>query len=277
MSGTFSVADAHAGGLTSPEPFRSGHARAQAVVALFVVFILANLAALVSNLLQLEMLSDVAAGVRYTRSQFQSNDLRQLAFSFLSLIVYVTLAVVFLLWVHRAYRNLRALGNPERLLNHSPGWAVGSFFIPFVNLYLPYKIVREIWDLSDPNVRTQDDLMFSQPGGSPLLVVWWLSWIAIGVVGSIIFRLALGAKGLDTLLWVTKGFIFVRALNIVAAVPALLVVRQIDRRQEERSRYVSYAPELPPPPPVFNQPTAEEPHASPIEGPRTSPAEEPRP
>ncbi|MDQ3920581.1 MAG: DUF4328 domain-containing protein [Acidobacteriota bacterium] len=269
MSGTFSVADAHAGGLTSPEPFRSGHARAQAVVSLFVVYILANLAALVSSLLQLSMLSDVAAGVRYTRSQLQSNDLRQAAITVLCLIVYVALAAVFLLWVHRAYRNLRALGNPERLLNHSPGWAVGSFFIPLVNLYLPYKIVREIWDLSDPNVRTQDDLMFSQPGGSPLLVVWWLSWIAVNIVGSIIFQLGLGARSLDTLLWMTKGLIIMRALNVVAAVLALLVVRQIDRRQEERSRHVSYAPELPPPPPVFNQPTAE--------GPPTSPVEEPQP
>ena len=257
MFGTNSHGDAPAGELTSPEPFRSGHTLALIVVALFVVYILVNLAALVSNLLQLEMLSDVASGVRYTRGQLQLNDLRQLVASLLSLAVFVMLAVAFLVWVHRAYRNLRALGNPPRLLNYSPGWAVGSFFIPFANLYLPYKIVREIWDLSDPNVRTQDDLMFHQPGGSPLLVVWWLCWLGISVAATIVFRLALGAKTLDTLLWVTKGFIFVRSFNVVAALPALMVVRRIDRRQEERSRHVGHAPELPPPPPTFDDTPAE--------------------
>ncbi|HYY94343.1 MAG TPA: hypothetical protein VE713_07480, partial [Pyrinomonadaceae bacterium] len=102
-------------------------------------------------------------------------------------------------------------------------------------------------------------------------------WIAVNIVGSIIFQLGLGARSLDTLLWITKGLIIMRALNVVAAVPALLVVRQIDRRQEERSRHVSYAPELPPPPPVFNQPTAEGPQTPPAEETRPLPAEETQP
>ena len=46
-------------------------------------------------------------------------------------------------------------------------------------------------------------------------------------------------------------------LSVIAAALAILVVRDIDRRQTERARHVSYVGNLPPPPPNFRpQPAA---------------------
>ena len=46
-------------------------------------------------------------------------------------------------------------------------------------------------------------------------------------------------------------------LSVIAAALAILVVRDIDRRQTERARHVSYVGNLPPPPPIFRpQPAA---------------------
>src|ERR1700690_2911245 len=48
--------------------------------------------------------------------------------------VVVLTAVYVCLWLHRAFTNLRALRINTVM---SPGWAVGSFFVPFVNLVVP--------------------------------------------------------------------------------------------------------------------------------------------
>ena len=66
----------------------------------------------------------------------------------LTLVCQPTAFVLFLVWLHRAYRNLYGLG--VRSFGDSPAWAVGSFFIPLVNFYLPYRITADIWTGSRP-------------------------------------------------------------------------------------------------------------------------------
>ena len=34
-------------------------------------------------------------------------------------------------------------------LKYTPKWAVGCFFVPFLNLVMPYQVVREIWKASN--------------------------------------------------------------------------------------------------------------------------------
>ncbi|MFL5355753.1 DUF4328 domain-containing protein [Archangium sp.] len=49
--------------------------------------------------------------------------------------------IAFLMWLHLAVRQTRALGID---VGASPRWAVGCWFIPFVNLVKPYRIVRAL-------------------------------------------------------------------------------------------------------------------------------------
>lgn len=240
--------------LTSDEPYAPGRGRATAAVVLFLLYAALCLFAILSNLLQYNLLSGAAAGVRVTAAEARFNDLRQAAVAVFSIVVYLPALVVFLMWVHRAYRNLRALGNPERFIDSTPGWAVGGFFIPLANLYMPYKSLREVWNLSDPGVRTRDDLMFAAPGGAPLILAWWVVWVTSNVLNLVISQMASGAKTLDALLWVTKGLIITRAVSLLNALLTALLVWRADRRQSERARNVRYVPSVPPPPPVFQQP-----------------------
>src|SRR5690349_6640172 len=46
-------------------------------------------------------------------------------------------------WLHRAARNLEPLDRFSALA--TPGAAVGSFFIPFLNLIKPYRVVAAIY------------------------------------------------------------------------------------------------------------------------------------
>jgi hypothetical protein len=60
----------------------------------------------------------------------------------------VATIVIFLMWLHRAYRNLPALGAPKP--RFSPSGAVWAWFIPILNLWRPYQILREVWQVSNP-------------------------------------------------------------------------------------------------------------------------------
>jgi hypothetical protein len=58
----------------------------------------------------------------------------------------IATAVVFLLWVYRANSNARRLGAVG--MKFPAGWAVGWYFIPIANLFVPFLTMREIWRAS---------------------------------------------------------------------------------------------------------------------------------
>ena len=58
-----------------------------------------------------------------------------------SLGVKIVTVVLFLQWLHRLVTIARQLGSPS--LAFSPGAAVWSFFIPILNLFRPYQVLRD--------------------------------------------------------------------------------------------------------------------------------------
>jgi hypothetical protein len=59
----------------------------------------------------------------------------------LYLLVFIVGVVLFCRWFHLLVRHAKARGTP---LDTTPASAVGSFFIPFVNLVRPYAIAKQI-------------------------------------------------------------------------------------------------------------------------------------
>ena len=240
--------------LTSTEPFVSNRPRATVTVILLLTLAALGLVSILSSLLQLSLASEAIAGEVISDERAAANDLRQAAVAILLLIVNIATVVAFCFWIHRAYRNLRALGNPPNSLDFSPGWAVGWFFIPIANIIMPYRVVRELWAKSDPSVRTKDDFLFAAEASTALIPVWWVMWLVSNFVERLVNRFYGDAETAEGLAWATKADIVSTVLWIVAALLAALVVRRIDGRQEERSRHVVYQPETPPPPPIFTPP-----------------------
>jgi hypothetical protein len=162
----------------------------------------------------------------------------------LDILIYWTTAVFFCIWLYRAYGNLRAF-NPWSRPDYSPGWAVGSFFIPFVNLVVPYRAVREVWQKSQP----PDPLLppSDTPASFPL---WWMFWLLALFAARISMRASFRddvPESTATMISIVAG-----ALSIVAAVFAYVVVDAIDKRQEETSGKVKLGAFSGPPPPPAN-------------------------
>lgn len=61
--------------------------------------------------------------------------------AFVGLIAIVGAPISYLMWLHRAVRQVNGMGKD---VGATPGWAVGYWFVPFVNLVKPYRIVRKL-------------------------------------------------------------------------------------------------------------------------------------
>lgn len=173
-----------------------------------------------------------------------------------SILGFLATITVFLIWMYRSYENLKPLGTAHT--EYSSGWAVGSWFVPFLNLVRPYGIIKEIWFGSDP-----DDIdIESSPLGStlemakvaaPMFGLWWAMWIISNVFNNISTRLGLRSSTLDdhiTSFWLD---IIASVLTIVAALLAINVVNAITKRQEERYKRLAASA---PPMNFYNTPTA---------------------
>jgi len=66
-------------------------------------------------------------------------------------------------------------------LEISPGWSVGWYFIPFANLVMPYKSLKETFKAS---FNTEDWQDIKAPYYFP---IWWGTWI----IGNIIYNASL--------------------------------------------------------------------------------------
>src|SRR5262249_16329953 len=98
-------------------------------------------------------------------------------FTLLGFAILVANGVLFLISVHRSSTHLRAFG-PWNSPSHSPAWAVGSFFVPFANFYVPYQAIKEIWLKSRPGDSQSFSFETSPPGFFP---AWWGFWLASNI------------------------------------------------------------------------------------------------
>ena len=77
-------------------------------------------------------------------------------------------AIPFLVWIHRTSKNAHAMSDLP--LQHSPGAAVGYWFVPCGNLWLPFQVVTELDRVSSHG---------SAAGAtSPLIASWWATSIS---------------------------------------------------------------------------------------------------
>jgi len=143
-------------------------------------------------------------------------------------VCFLTTAVLFCRWLYSAYHNVIVLqpqaGRDTMGLTFTPGGAVAGFFIPFVNLWRPYRAVRELWDGSAMDEST--DHARSAVG------LWWTAWIVAQIIGRAGERM-LRPNASDELL--VPGLMAITVSDlvwIVAAGLAIKVIRGVEERQE---------------------------------------------
>jgi hypothetical protein len=135
------------------EPYVSTRPRVNLLMIVLAANVIVQAVAVVSAFLHIDLLYQfMAYGIieqltPAVRAQQQASEARETLVRLAQLVAFAASAIVFLFWLHRAYKNLRPLGAEPR---YSPAWAVAAFLIPLVNLFLPFLILQETWRASDP-------------------------------------------------------------------------------------------------------------------------------
>jgi hypothetical protein len=222
------------GGLIPTEGFRSNAVRTSWLSRLLLAGMVLAVAGLASDLAQISLLNKARAGRAPTDAEASFNDLHQAIVGGTQALVQIATAVAFGMWTYRAYGNLPALGG--RQLRMTPGWAVGSYFIPILNLFRPYQAVVEVWKVSDPAVGVTTQHSRSLARATPLLGLWWTLWLISGIYGRLTFRASLAENPtVDDLVTGTWLSLFGNVLGIVLCVAARAVVLRVNARQEEKA------------------------------------------
>jgi hypothetical protein len=203
---------------------------AMVVMVCLAVQTLLAVASIGSSLLQVQLLSRMQSGGIWTEEEANLNDLREQAIAVVSIAMGIVTGILFLKYLGRLNHNARAMGADD--LSASPGWTIGYFFVPILNLFKPYQILQEIWKASDP-----------EPGdlrqGTPLLGWWWGIRLLDIVANQVAFRLSMQPPGegpavIETLLTITWISLGAQILDAVLNLLSLFVIRRFQQRQEER-------------------------------------------
>jgi hypothetical protein len=151
----------------------------------------------------------------------RTNDSRLNTLVVLSQIGVIVMIVMFLIWIYRAVSNVHALG---AVGVDSPGWAVGCFFIPFVNLVAPYTAMSQVWrgSLSPGHWESET---------SPLVGVWWALWLVINLGGVVIGLIGSGQHHIADLIFRTQLGIGYRGLEIARDVVMAIMVYRVRAMQ----------------------------------------------
>ncbi len=171
------------------------------------------------------------------------SDIIQAIIAIMFLIVYLVAGTSFLIWTYRIVRNAHTL--TYRPLQYSPGWAVGYYFVPILNLFRPFQALSEAHRVS----KNPGD--WAAAPGSHLLGWWWAMYIISNIAGQISFRLSManvpeervGDMILALNMYDTIINLTVYPLNNLTA---LLVVWKLCNSQREAYQQVVHSP----PPPV---------------------------
>lgn len=185
------------------------------------VSLVVSILALVSDFMQMRLLD---AGM-FTQAEAAANDSRQQIVGILYLAAFVVTGFAFLKWIYRCNANCHGFG--AQGMRFTPGWSIGFYFIPFLNLYKPYQAMKEIWKVS-----TNPSDWQNVPGAS-LLGIWWALWLISGIAGQVSFRMALQADSITTLQASTGAAILSEFLDIPLILAALSLVAAIFAKQEQ--------------------------------------------
>ena len=187
------------------------------------VSIVIDAIALFSGVSQYQLLSDFKHGIYSSEAlataAVESNDQRQQVIGRFQAGVAITTIILFAMWIYRANFNARSLGAQN--MKFTPGWSVGCYFIPFLNLWRPYQAMKEIWKAS------KNPTSWESEERSAILPWWWFFFLVASMFGSASFRTSMSAKELHELISSTGVTIASDLVSIPATIIALVLVGKI--------------------------------------------------
>jgi uncharacterized BrkB/YihY/UPF0761 family membrane protein len=224
-------------GYEKQQRFESINKRTQLLFWILVIVMVLSIISIISNFALTELIKRAIRGEIVTESELMAIDNIQTAIWPWQIVLVIAYVIVFFMWIYQANKNLRSLRAAG--LRFTPGWAVGWFFIPIMNLFRPYQVVSEIWKASDPDVDTTDDTSWKAVSTSPIVGCWFALYLISFFIARIAIQSIPSGIELSALLNATYAYIVSDGVNIAFLLTTIFMVRGISQFQEAKNELIS--------------------------------------
>jgi hypothetical protein len=146
-----------------------------------------------------------------------------------SIAINIVSSILLIIWTRRVTGNLKPFG---AVLELGTGWAIGSFFVPIINLWFPVRIWNQAWRATTLTLSPPIGWAWKALPGSHL---HWVSHLAVLAVA---FVDRAYPRGYDTT--AEDWAIYTAALSgtlVLASVLRIFVVQNLTARQDAYARY----------------------------------------
>ena len=200
---------------------RPNKQRARNAIMLIWIVMGLEVVLLISGYLQYELLNQWSNGGEISIESADANDSREQILGIVYMIAYILSSVMFIQWFRRAYYNLHQKINH---LSYSEGWAAGAWFVPILNLFRPYQIMKELYN-ETKNLLLKNGLNISKSFSTNLVGLWWALWIIGSFLGQAVFRLSMNAETIDELTTMTMVSMASNVFGIPLGLIAIKVIQ----------------------------------------------------
>lgn len=205
------------------EQLRPNEQRARAAIDLIWIVMSINIIILILNVGEVFFLMQDANGQEVPQTAVEICGTLLGIADWLVFVASVVSIITFIRWFRRAYYNLHTItGKTE----YSDGWAAGSWFIPFVNLYIPYNIMSELYVKTDQYLFAQNNIGYSTSRlRTDYIGWWWALFIICAIIGNIAFKITYNTQLGDEEIFSKIANIVYLLLFIVLSFVTVIVIR----------------------------------------------------
>ncbi|MFF5895106.1 DUF4328 domain-containing protein [Streptomyces argenteolus] len=209
---------------------RSPGGLAKAVIVSLSAVIATDLLAVAVGLYYRGLLGDALTGdgSDLDDAEARGADLLYAEAGSLQMLAMLATAVLFIIWFHRVRRNAEVFDASRQPMR--PGWAIGGWFVPLANFWLPRRIAGGIWSASAGTG--------PEGAGPPVskapLHLWWGFWVfsllLTRYAGRVYEQAMTGREIVDAVTTTAVADV----VDGVAAALAIVFVHKLTRMQRER-------------------------------------------
>jgi len=209
------------------ESFEVGHLTSRTIKSMKIYMVVSAIYGFAElyNMSVLQNLYD--SGYRGNVADIQSttNDLFQAISALFSFCMFGVAAFYFLKWTVRANKAVRSMG--AKGLTHSPGWAVGWYFVPIATLLLPFQAMSDLYKAS---VNPQNLNSIELPS---IFRLWWALWVVSCVSGQIIFRYNAQHDDIQSIIEIIPFSVLADFMEVPLALTVIKIVQMVYNAQQQ--------------------------------------------
>ncbi len=226
----------HAGNPIIWPPFISPRRRSALAIGLAALFMVALATSAFAYYSQVRLVGRIMQGASLVAGEAERHDQWVEGIQRIRMVAYYAMMFTLLSWIYRVCKNLRSFG-AERL-DYTPGWAVGWYFVPFLNIVRPYQVMREIWLASDPDYVGEQPWRWRKGRTNKLILVGWVAtilWISSNIICQTLSTIAMteqpSPQKLAHLHEVSGMQVVIDLAGVICFVNLCVIIWTIDKRQ----------------------------------------------